>query len=215
MSFKSTIFDERKYNQVKASMTEDADKMPAGIAALSAEGLPTDREFIEKITKTPLAFRDYIRSLADEKVGTGFTPADEKARIYTIYNTLLNRINGDIQRMGKAISRGNLPLKDDGDTITVDWEKIDQIAREQATYTINSEGMQSYYDEVVKLKKNIDHFRKFEEKNNLPDFLGKGALYGNAAGSGFKNGMKFDKFFEQGGTPELFQEIMQDYFSEK
>lgn len=174
--FKGEYLDEKRFAQLCSQFDEVADKVMGGILALQSEGIPTDKKMIETITKTPESFRDYIRGLAQEKIGNGFIPIDERSRIISDFNGILNRINGKVQVMRESLPK--VAIKQSGGIIAVDLDEAKKNAEKECTVYVDSEAMEAYYNQVLLLKKAVEAFRAYEKENNLPSFEA-GLWYGN------------------------------------
>lgn len=211
--FKETVFadDEyRSFNQRFSDMAQDAELQ---IAALSNDDLPTDLDFIKRITKTDNAFQNYVRQSAVEYIGKRFIPIDEKTRIHAVYNELHERLSNGVARLRQYIIDG-LPLINTGGVAAVDYGEIERMAQEAATYRVDTDRMAEYYAKVEQVKQAMDELRKYETSNGLPDFMD-----GNAGLTYSKDGRlqrsTFDTFHKSGGGEELFQEVARNYFLKK
>lgn len=211
--FDETYFNESEYLIRKDELEALADKVTVCISALRAEGLPINPEFISEITTDDLSFRNYVRNLADKKIGKEFLPLDEKSRIYDSYNQLLNRNNDYVQSMRKAIETGRLQLVFEKNSVKVNYDSIEAEARAAATHTVDAESMKNYFDEVGRAVSAINGLREYESKHGLPDFVNGGLFYTTPATvKGFKDRIKLLDFVEKGGGETLFAEIARETF---
>lgn len=164
MRFKKATFDEQKYHQKKEELTKWAAKVNELRERLSQEGLPTDREFITKITDNEMEFDKWIKEEYKSYLDRlGFVPQAERKRILENFNTLFFDINPFVQAAMTAIDKGIL-LNPDG---TVNEKKIEELAREAGTTVYDTEAMASFYEVVEKARKAIAEVREHEEKNGL------------------------------------------------
>ena len=98
------------------------------------------------------------------------------------------------------------------DSISVDMEKVDELARKEATTKVDATKVQEYWDAVQRIEQAKDELRNFEDANNLPSLFDSELLF-------TKNGhiwrLNYDRFKELGGSAELFAEMTAPYFSRK
>ena len=211
--FKETIFadDEyRAFNQRFTNMAKDAELQ---IEALGNDDLPTDLDFIQRITKTENAFQAYIKQSAVDYIGKRFIPVDEKTRIHAVYNELHERLSNGVARLRQYIIEG-LPLINTGGVATVDYAKIEAMSQEAATYRVDTDRMAEYYAKVEQVKRAMDELRRYENANGLPDFMdGNGGL--TYSKDGRLQRSTFETFYKSGGGEKLFQEVARNYFIKK
>lgn len=164
MKFKKATFDETKYYQRKKELKEWAGKVNELRERLSQEGLPSNEEFIMKITNDEMAFDSFIKEEYRNYLDRlGFVPNDERKRILENFNTLFFDINPFVQAAMTAIDKG-IVLNPDG---TVNEKKIEEMAREAGTTVYDTEAMASFYEVVERAKKAIEDVSSYEEKNGL------------------------------------------------
>lgn len=201
--FTDNYFDERKFAQLCSEFDKAAEDIATAVQALREEGLPTEKKFIETITRSDVSLRDYIRALAKEKTEASFMPIDERSRIIGDYNAVLSRIDNKAQRMRSALSK--VAIKADGDSISVDLDTAQERARKACTTPVDATAMQEYYDEILKLKKSLEAFRRYEQDHGLPSFeAGLWKDHGKYTMQTF-----IDKY---GCDPGLFQELTLEKF---
>lgn len=213
--FKETVFadDEyRSFNQRFSDMAQDAELQ---IEALGNDDLPTDLDFIQRITKTDNAFQNYIKQSAVDYIGKRFIPIDEKTRIHAVYNELHDRLSNGVARLRQYIQDG-LPLINTGGVAAVDYAKIEAMAQEAATYSIDVDRMGEYYNKVEQVKQAMDELRRYENANGLPDFMDTSINGGlSYSKDGRLQRSNFDTFYKSGGGEKLFQQVARNYFTKK
>lgn len=164
MKFKKATFDEQKYYQKKEELTKWGEKINELRERLSQEGLPSGKEFIERITANEMAFDKWIKDEYKAYIDRlGFVPQAERKRILENFNTLFFNVNPLVQNVLTARNKG-IVLNPDG---TVNEKKIEELSREAATTVYDTEAMQSFFEVVEKAQKAIEDVKKYEEKNGL------------------------------------------------
>lgn len=204
-------FNDKEYGKLHAEAQEAANRVLDGIAALREEGLPTDKESVEKLTSTPDALKNFLRESANNQIGKGYVAPDERSRIYEVYSHLLARIQDRFELM--RVSLPQVPLVFDGDSITVDWDKLEKKAKAAATYEIDAEGLEAWWEKVAAVRQALDGLKEHEEKNGLPDFEAHGIHHMSELGN-FLSPTLHD-FFTYQGKKETFAEMARSYFLKK
>lgn len=211
--FSDEIFDEKIYNETKRKYEQMADTLPDLLASISAEGLPTDWEFIDTITNDEGAFRDWVNEQEKERQKGKFLTIAEIQRnadeLNEFYSRLIPYVN-EIRRM--RIER--LPMVAVDDSVAVDLEKIDELAKKEATTKIDATKMRSYWEQVNKVVEAINDLKGYEEKNGLPD-----STFNSASISMGMDGiymaspnLSITQFRDKYATPEKFQETFKNTF---
>jgi len=211
--FKSEIFDEKIYQETKRKYELMAEQLPDLLASISAEGLPTDWKFIESITHNEGAFKEWVERQREERQKGKFLTVSEIQRSADELNEFHNRVApyiNSIRRM--RIER--LPMVVVDDSIAVDMEKVDELARKEATTKVNATKMQNYWAQINKVIEAIGDLKEYEEKNELPDStfnpasisMGMDGIYMTPPNLSIK------QFQEKFSTPERFQDIYKNIF---
>ena len=210
-TFKSEIFNDKIYNDTKKKYEQMAEQLPDLLASISAEGLPTDWGFIESITHNEGAFREWVEEQSRERQKGKFLTVAEIQRNADELNEFHNRVApyaNAIRRM--RIER--LPMVAVDDSIAVDMEKVEELAKNEATTKVDANRVQEYWDAVQRIEQAKEELRGFEDENNLPSLFDSELLFN-------KNGciwrLNYDRFKELGGGTELFAEMTAPYFSRK
>lgn len=202
--------DEQKYHQLKVEAEQAVAHVLAGIEALRNEGIPTDQATIEMLTATPDALESYMRDSANSRIGAGFVPPEEKSRIYEVYSHLMGRIKDRFHLMRESLQM--VPLLFDGDHVSVDYKKMEKLAKEKATYEIDMEGLSAYYSKVEAIENAMNEMRKYEIEHSLPDFQAQGLSY---VENDFYFSVKLADFFRYSPSFESFTKIARRYFTKK
>jgi dsDNA-binding SOS-regulon protein len=212
MLFDEEIFDEKAYTDTKKKYEDMADTLPDLLASLSAEGLPTTWDYFQMITDTDNSFKDWINSQYMKRVSSyDFLPVDERNRIIDQYDALFERLKDDVSQL-RRMKRERLPLFDADGLITVDMDKVEQMARKAATTKINATKIQAYWEQVGKVVDAMGELRGFEEKNGLPDFVNEELVF---LKQGRPQRYNLSLFLKEGGGTDLFQQIAAPYFTKK
>lgn len=211
MLFDEVIFDEKVYAETKKKYEDMAEQLPDLLASLSAEGLPTDWRFVDDITCNESAFREWVSRQKEERHKGKFLTIAELERLSEelddFYDRVIPTVNA-IRRM--RIER--LPIVSVDDLITVDMDKVEQIARKAATTKLNSSKIQAYWDAVNKVVDAMAELREFEDRNGLPDFVNEELVF---LKQGRPQRYNLSLFIKEGGGTDLFQQIATPYFSKK
>ena len=211
--FKSEIFDEKIFNDTKKKYEQMAEQLPDLLASIGAEGLPTDWGFIESITHNEGAFREWVERQREERQRGKFFTVSEIQRNADELNEFYNRLASDVNAI-RRMRIERLPMVAVDDSVAVDMEKIDELAKKEATTKIDATKMQEYWEMVNKVVETINDLRNYEEKNGLPD-----STFNPASISMGMNGvymtppnLSIKQFQEKFSTPERFQDIYKNIF---
>lgn len=211
MLFDEVIFDERVYDDSKKKYEEMAEQLPDLLASLSAEGLPTDWRFVDDITCNESAFREWVSRQKEERHKGKFLTIAELERLSEelddFYDRVIPTVNA-IRRM--RIER--LPIVSVDDLITVDMEKVDELAKRKATTKLNSTKIQTYWEQVNKVIDAMAELRSFEDGNGLPSFVDEELIF---LKQGRPQRYNLSSFLKEGGGTDLFQRIATPYFLKK
>jgi hypothetical protein len=215
MLFDEEIFDEKVYTETKQKYEDMAERLPDLLASLAAEGLPTDWSFVDDITCNESAFREWVNMQKEERHKGKFLTINELERLSEelddFYDRVIPSVNA-IRRM--RIER--LPLSDASGLITVDMDKVEEIARKVATTRINATKMQAYWEQVSKLVQAINDLREYEERNGLPDStFNPASIYTRLQGVYVPSNLSTTEFRDKFSTPEKFQNIFLNQFKRK
>jgi len=209
--FSEEIFDEKVYTDTRQKYEEMAERLPDLLASLAAEGLPADWSFVDDITCNESAFREWVNTQKEERHKGKFLTITELERLSEelddFYDRVIPTVNA-IRRM--RIER--LPIVSVDDLITVDMEKVDELAKRKATTKLNSTKIQTYWEQVNKVIDAMADLREFEDRNGLPDFVNEELVF---LKQGRPQRYNLSLFLKEGGEADLFQQIATPYFSKK
>ena len=212
MLFDEVIFDEKVYTDTRQKYEDMAEKLPDLLASLAAEGLPATWNYFQMITDADDSFKRWIDEQYMKRVSSfGFLPVDERNRIIDTYDALFERLKDDVAQL-RRMRRERLPIVSVDDLITVDMEKIEQMAHKAATTRLNSTKIQAYWEQVNKVVDAMAELRSFEEKNGLPDFVNEELVF---VKQGRPQRYNLSLFLKEGGGMDLFQQIAAPYFTKK
>ena len=211
MLFDEVIFDEKVYTDTKQKYEEMAERLPDLLASLAAEGLPTDWSFVDDITCSESAFREWVNMQKEERHKGKFLTITELERLSEELNDFYDRVIPTVNAI-RRMRIERLPIVSVDDLITVDMEKVEQMARKAATTKLNSTKIRAYWDAVNKVVDAMAELRSFEEKNGLPDFVNEELVF---LKQGRPQRYNLSLFLKEGGGEELFQQIAAPYFSKK
>ncbi len=211
--FKSEIFSEKIYNDTKKKYEQMAEQLPDLLASISAEGLPTDWKFIDTITHNEGAFKEWVERQREERQKGKFLTVAEIQRNADELNEFYNRVAPYVNAI-RRMRIERLPMVAVDDSVAVDLEKIDELAKKEATTKIDATKMQSYWERVTKVVEAIGDLKAYEEKNGLPDStfnpasisMGMDGIYMASPN------LSVTQFRDKYATPEQFQNIFLNTF---
>lgn len=212
MLFDEEIFDEKVYTETKKKYADMAEKLPDLLASLAAEGLPETWDYFQMITDTDNSFKRWIDEKYMKRVSSyDFLPMDERDRIIDQYDALFEKLKDDVAQLRK-MRRERLPLFDADGLITVDMDKVEQMARKAAITKLNATKIQAYWEQVGKVVDAMAELRGFEDRNGLPSFVDDELVFTK---QGRPQRYNLSLFLKEGGGEDLFQQITTPYFTKK
>lgn len=211
--FKDEIFDQKIYNDTKKKYELMAEQLPDLLASIGAEGLPTDWKFIDAITHNEGAFREWVDKQGQERQRGKFLTVSEIQRNADELNEFYNRLIPDVNAI-RRMRIERLPLIPVDDSIDVDMEKVDELARKEATTKIDASKMEAYWEMVNKVVEAINDLKAYEEKNGLPDSTFNPASISMGMDGVYMTppNLSIKQFQEKFSTPERFQDIYKNIF---
>jgi hypothetical protein len=204
------IVDEAQFQKLKKEAMEASMHVLNGIEALKSEGIPTDEKTVKMLTATPEALENFIRDSANNQIGKGFVPPEEKSRIYKVYSELLARIKDKFHLMRASLNF--VPILFDGDNVEIDYKELEKIALEKATQLVDIDGITEYYSKVQAVEKAMNELREYEIQKGLPDFLNRGLSYSE---NQFFYTSKLLDFLRHDSSFENFKKIAKRSFVKK
>jgi hypothetical protein len=211
--FNDEIFNQKIYTDTKKKYELMAEQLPDLLASIGAEGLPTDWEFIESITHNEGAFRNWVDEQGRERQKGKFLTVAEIQRNADELNEFYSRLAPDVNEI-RRMRIERLPMVAVDDSVDVDMDKVDELARKEATTRIDATKMQSYWEQVNKVVEAINDLKAYEEKNGLPDStfnpasisMGMDGVYMASPNLSIK------EFKDKYSTPEKFQDTFKNIF---
>jgi S-adenosylmethionine synthetase len=204
------VVDDAQFLKLKNEAMEASRHVLTGIEALKNEGIPTDEKTIKMLTASPEALENFIRDSANNQIGKGFVPPEEKSRIYKVYSELLARINSKVQTMRECLP--TVPVVFNGEDVEIDTKTLEKIALEKATQLVDVEGITEYYSKVQAVEKAMNELREYEIQKDLPDFLNRGLSYSE---NQFFYTSKLLDFLRNDSSFEKFKKIAKRSFLKK
>lgn len=100
------------------------------------------------------------------------------------------------------------------DSIAVDLEKVEDLAKKEATTKIDASKMQAYWERVNKVVEAINELKVYEEKNGLPDCTFNPASISMGMDGVYMTppNLSVTQFRDKYATPEKFQNIFINTF---
>ncbi|MDD4610325.1 MAG: hypothetical protein PHY71_09380 [Bacteroidaceae bacterium] len=169
------VIDDAQFLKLKNEAMEASRHVLSGIEALKAEGIATDEKTIKMLTATPEALENFIRDSANNQIGKGFVPPEEKSRIFQVYSELLGRINSKVQTLRECLA--TVPIIFNGEDVEIDTKTLEKIALEKATQLVDIVGITEYYSKVQAVEKAMNELREYEIEKRLPSFQDTGLSY--------------------------------------
>lgn len=214
--FKSEIFNEKIFNNTRKKYELMADTLPDLLASIGAEGLPTDWKFIESITHNEGAFREWVDKQGQERQKGKFLTVSEIQRNADELNEFYSRLAPDVNEI-RRMRIERLPMVAVEDSVAVDMDKVEELAKKEATTRINAEKMQSYWEMVNKVVQAINDLKVYEEKNGLPDSTFNPASISMGMRGVYMTppNLSVKEFRDKYSTPEKFQNIFKNTFKKQ
>lgn len=214
--FNDEIFSEKIYNDTRKKFEQMSEQLPDLLASIGAEGLPTDWGFIDGITHNESAFKEWVEEQGKERQRGKFLTVAEIQRNADELNEFFNRLApyvNEIRRM--RIER--LPMVAVDDSVDVDMDKVEELAKKEATTKIDATKMQNYWEQVNKVVQAIGDLKEYEEKNGLPDctFNPASISMGMQGVYMASPNLSVKEFREKYSTPEKFQNIFLNIFKKQ
>lgn len=211
--FSDKIFNEKIYYDTRKKYEEMADTLPDLLGSIGAEGLPTDWEFIDAITHSEGAFREWVEEQAKERQKGKFLTVSEIQRNADELNEFYSRLAPDVNAI-RRMRIERLPMVAVDDSIAVDMEKVEELARKEATTKIDATKMQAYWEMVNKVVEAIGDLKGYEEKNGLPDstFNPASISMGMQGVVMAPPNLSVPQFRDKYATPEKFQNLFLNIF---
>jgi len=140
------------------------------IEQLKAEGLPTTLEFIQKITSTDDALKNFVNEQQKIRLSGGFVPIGERELVHQAFADMYDRLKKKIDDLRNALN-GSLVVKADGDTVEIDEDAMEAKLRKAATIEIDAVRGEEYYKKFMEVVTAWQSLCEFEKKSGLPQLI--------------------------------------------
>jgi hypothetical protein len=140
------------------------------IEQLKKEGLPTTLEFIQKITSTDDALKNFVNEEQRKRLSGGFVPIGERELVHQAFNDMYERLRKKISDLRNALN-GSLVIKSDGDSVSIDEDAMQEKLRKAATIEIDVTKAEQYYQKFMTVVNDWQSLCEFEKKNGLPQLI--------------------------------------------
>lgn len=164
------VFDNRLFDKLSENDWLHEYNLREALEQLRQEGMPTDLQTIETLTKTEDSLREYIVGLQRQRLSGGFIPVTEREIVVQAFRDLYDRLDKKIAALRSSLHSG-LILKADGDSVAIDTEAVEAKKRKQATIKIDEKKAQEYYDQFMKLVDAFKALKAFEDDRNYPHIV--------------------------------------------
>jgi hypothetical protein len=163
---KEKILDERQLERITNNNWLHEFNFKAAIEALQLEGLPTDLAFIQKITATDDAFKNYVIDLQRRRLSGGFVPRDEREMVIKAFSDLYDRLADKISALRSSLNSG-LVLKEEAGTVAIDREAMREKQEKQATITIDVKKAKEWHAKLLPVIEAWKELSKYEKDSGL------------------------------------------------
>ncbi len=163
---KEKILDERQLERITDNNWLHEFNFKAAIETLQLEGLPADLAFIQKITATDDAFKNYVIGLQRQRLSGGFVPRDEREMVIKAFSDLYDRLVGKISALRSSLNSG-LVLKEEAGTVAIDREAMREKQEKQATITIDVKKAKEWYSKLLPVVEAWHALSEYEKSNGL------------------------------------------------
>lgn len=167
---KKEVFDNLIYDKLDDRNWWHVEAFKDAIEQLKAEGLPTTKEFIDMITSTDDALKNFINEQQQKRLSGGFIPNDERQFVHEAFVGLYERLRKKIGDLRNALN-ANLVIKSDGDTVEIDEAATEAKLRKAATIEIDATKGEAYYQKFMAVVNAWKSLCEYEKKNGLPQII--------------------------------------------
>lgn len=164
------IFDHTIYDKLDDRSWWHRESFKDAIEQLKKEGLPTTKEFIQKITASEDALKNFINEQQKIRLSVGFIPNDEREFVHEAFVGLYERLQKKIGDLRNALN-ANLVIRADGDSVSIDEDATEAKLRKAATIEIDATKGEQYYAQFMKVVSDWQSLCEFEKKNGLPQLI--------------------------------------------
>jgi hypothetical protein len=169
---KKEVFDNLIFDKLDDRSWWHKEAFRDAIEQLKAEGLPTTLEFIQKITSTDDAFKDFVNAELQKRLSGGFVPNAEREFVHEAFVGLYERLQKKISDLRNALN-ANLVIKSDGDgdSVSIDEDATEEKLRKAATIEIDAVKGEAYYQKFLTVIAAWQSLCEYEKKNHLPQLI--------------------------------------------
>lgn len=215
--FKKEYFDEGKFKKNLQEQEDILVHFTEAVENLNAEGIPTDYDFIQKLSGySDEQYLDYIKGAFKEYISKlGLVVKAERKRIAQLYDTIYTNTLPSVKIVREAFSKGLVISDGEDGTFTIDKKKMKEEAKKRATFALDTESMEEYFNLIMGIKEAMDKAGKFEEKHGLYKFSDGESkmIYLNPYYPDFLCELTLPKYFKQGNcSAEYFQKMVCHFF---
>jgi hypothetical protein len=167
---KKEVFDYLIYDKIDDRSWWHRESFKDAVEQLKKEGLPTTLEFIQKITSTDDAFKDFVNAEQKKRLSGGFVPIGERELVHQAFNDMYERLQKKISDLRNALN-GSLVIKADGDSVSIDEAAMNEKMRKAATIEIDAVRGEEYYKKFMEVVSAWQSLCEYEKKNNFPQII--------------------------------------------
>jgi hypothetical protein len=167
---KKEVFDHTIFDKLDDRNWWHVEAFKDAIEQLKAEGLPTTLEFIQKITSTDDALKNFVNEEQQKRLSGGFVPNAEREFVHEAFVGLYERLQKKIADLRNALN-ANLVIKSDGDTVEIDEAATEAKLKKAATIEIDATKGEAYYAKFMAVIAAWQSLCEYEKKNGLPQLI--------------------------------------------
>jgi len=140
------------------------------VEQLKEEGLPTTLEFIQRITATDDALKDFVNSEQQKRLSGGFVPIGERELVHQAFADMYERLQKKISAFRNALN-GGLIIKVVGDSVSIDEDAMNEKMRKAATIEIDVVKGTEYYKRFMEIINGWQSLCEYEITNHFPQII--------------------------------------------
>jgi hypothetical protein len=164
------IFDYTIFDKLDDRSWWHKEALKDAVEQLKAEGLPTTLEFIQKITSTDDALKNFVNEEQQKRLSGGFVPNAEREFVHEAFVGLYERLQKKIADLRNALN-ANLVIKSNGDTVEIDEAATEAKLKKAATIEIDATKGEAYYAKFMAVIAAWQSLCEYEKKNGLPQLI--------------------------------------------
>ena len=140
------------------------------VEQLKEEGLPTTLEFIQRITATDDALKDFVNLEQKKRLSGGFVPIGEREIVHQAFSDMYERLKKKINDLKNALN-GGLVIKVVVDTVEIDEDAMEAKMKKDSTIEIDATKGEQYYQKFMEVVAAWQSLCEYEKKNHLPQLI--------------------------------------------